>query len=122
MKKYYLPPVLESNAKKGYIVPDHDAMLAALLAYVSTRVKTKGFIFKKAAEKLTSMLTIYYPIDIKCIDKMKGGEIFVPKLPSMRIIDLANAIAPNSKKNIIGIRAGEKIHEILLTEDEARHS
>ncbi len=70
MKKYYLPPVLESNAKKGYIVPDHDAMLAALLAYISTRVKTKGFIFKKAAEKLTSMLTIYYPIDIKCIDKM----------------------------------------------------
>ena len=59
---------------------------------------------------------------IKCLDMMKGGEIFVPKISSMNIMDLADAIAPNSKKKIIGIRPGEKIHEILLTEDEARHS
>jgi UDP-N-acetylglucosamine 4,6-dehydratase (inverting) len=59
---------------------------------------------------------------INCIGKIKGGEIFIPKIPSMRIMDLADAIAPNSKKDIIGIRPGEKIHEVLLTEDEARHS
>ncbi len=59
---------------------------------------------------------------INCINKMKGGEIFVPKIPSMSISDLADAIAPGSKKKIIGIRPGEKIHEILLTEDEAKHS
>ena len=59
---------------------------------------------------------------IDCLGKMKGGEIFVPKIPSMKLIDLANAIAPKAKKEIIGIRPGEKIHEILLTEDEARHS
>lgn len=59
---------------------------------------------------------------INCIDRMRGGEIFIPKIPSMRLIDLAESIAPESKKKIIGIRPGEKIHEILLTEDEARHS
>lgn len=59
---------------------------------------------------------------IKGIGRMRGGEIFIPKIPSMRIIDMAKAIAPNAKIKIIGIRPGEKIHEILLTEDEARHS
>jgi len=59
---------------------------------------------------------------VDCINRMNGGEIFVPKIPSMKLIDLANAIAPNTKKKIIGIRPGEKIHEILLTADESRHS
>lgn len=59
---------------------------------------------------------------IQCITSMYGGEIFVPKIPSMRIMDLAEAIAPGSKTKIIGIRPGEKVHESLLTEDEARHS
>jgi len=57
-----------------------------------------------------------------CIARMKGGEIFVPKIPSMKVIDLANVIAPDAKKKVIGIRSGEKLHEILLTEDEARHT
>jgi UDP-N-acetylglucosamine 4,6-dehydratase len=59
---------------------------------------------------------------INCIEKMHGGEIFVPKIPSMRIMDLAKAIAPECEIEFIGIRPGEKIHECLLTEDEARHS
>ncbi|MCD6579025.1 UDP-N-acetylglucosamine 4,6-dehydratase (inverting) [bacterium] len=57
-----------------------------------------------------------------CIEKMKGGEIFVPKIPSMKIIDLAQAIAPRSKIKITGIRPGEKIDEVLLTGEEARHA
>jgi UDP-N-acetylglucosamine 4,6-dehydratase (inverting) len=59
---------------------------------------------------------------IDCIEMMKGGEIFIPKIPSMKIMDLADVIAPDAKKEVIGIRPGEKIHEILLTEDEAKHS
>ena len=59
---------------------------------------------------------------IDCIDKMKGGEIFVPKIPSMKIIDLAEVIAPKCKREVIGIRPGEKINEILLTDEEAHHS
>lgn len=57
-----------------------------------------------------------------CIDRMQGGEVFVPKLPSMKVIDLAGVIAPEAKVKIIGIRPGEKIHEILITEEEARHT
>lgn len=48
-----------------------------------------------------------------------GGEIFVPKIPSYRIIDVANAISPSSKKPIIGIRAGEKIHEEMITASDS---
>lgn len=51
---------------------------------------------------------------------MRGGEIFVPKIPSMKVIDLAKALAPDLPYNLIGIRPGEKLHEILVTEDEAR--
>jgi len=51
---------------------------------------------------------------------MKGGEIFVPKIPSMRIVDLARAVAPNLGIRTIGIRPGEKLHETMVTEDEAR--
>ncbi|MDG6249240.1 UDP-N-acetylglucosamine 4,6-dehydratase (inverting) [Methanocalculus sp.] len=58
----------------------------------------------------------------KCIEEMHGGEIFIPKIPSMKITDLAEAIAPECKINYIGIRPGEKLHEILITEDEARHT
>ena len=59
---------------------------------------------------------------IKCLGLMQGGEIFVPKLPSMRIVDLARAIAPECQQEIVGIRPGEKLHEVLLTEDEARRA
>lgn len=59
---------------------------------------------------------------IGCIERMKGGEIFIPKIPSMRIVDLANVIAPNAKKKVIGIRQGEKLHETLLTKEEIKHT
>src|SRR3546814_15676466 len=51
---------------------------------------------------------------------MKGGEIFVPKIPSMKITDLAKHMAPDLPQRIVGIRPGEKIHEKLITEDDAR--
>ncbi len=52
--------------------------------------------------------------------RMYGGEIFVPKIPSANIVDLATAVAPNLPQKIIGIRPGEKLHEVLVTEDDAR--
>ena len=57
---------------------------------------------------------------INCIDAMHGGEVFVPKIPSMNIMDLAAALAPECKVENIGIRPGEKLHEALISEDEAR--
>ncbi|KQC04390.1 MAG: UDP-N-acetylglucosamine 4,6-dehydratase (inverting) [Methanoculleus sp. SDB] len=56
------------------------------------------------------------------IERMTGGEIFVPRIPSMKVTDLARAIVPDAEVEIIGIRPGEKLHEILITEDEARHT
>lgn len=59
---------------------------------------------------------------IGCIDKMKGGEVFVPKIPSMRIMDLVEGIAPGCEIEFIGIRSGEKLHEVLISRDESRHT
>lgn len=56
------------------------------------------------------------------LKKMRGGEIFVPRIPSMKITDLAKAIDPKCKQEIVGIRPGEKVHELLLSEDEARNA
>jgi UDP-N-acetylglucosamine 4,6-dehydratase len=57
---------------------------------------------------------------IGCIEQMRGGEVFIPRIPSMKIVDLANAIAPHAELEVIGIRPGEKLHEVLIHEDEAR--
>ncbi len=59
---------------------------------------------------------------LKVLELSKGGEIFVPKIPSMRIVDLAKAISPECQHKIIGIRPGEKIHEVLISEDEGRNT
>ncbi|WP_197139780.1 UDP-N-acetylglucosamine 4,6-dehydratase (inverting) [Lysinibacillus sphaericus] len=59
---------------------------------------------------------------VDSLERMHGGEIFVPKIPSMNIMDLAKAIAPDCKYEIVGIRPGEKLHEGMITEDDARHT
>lgn len=59
---------------------------------------------------------------ISCLEIMKGGEVFIPKIASMKISDLAEIIAPEAKKKIIGIRPGEKLDEVLITEEEAKHT
>lgn len=59
---------------------------------------------------------------LRSLERMKGGEIFVPKIPSMNIIDLARAIAPDCQTEIVGIRPGEKLHEVMVPEDDARYT
>ncbi|MGH9775330.1 MAG: UDP-N-acetylglucosamine 4,6-dehydratase (inverting) [Candidatus Acidiferrales bacterium] len=59
---------------------------------------------------------------LRCIEKMHGGEIFVPKIPSMNVVEVAHALAPECEIRYVGIRAGEKLHEILVSEEEARHT
>ncbi|MBU1616769.1 MAG: UDP-N-acetylglucosamine 4,6-dehydratase (inverting), partial [Candidatus Margulisbacteria bacterium] len=59
---------------------------------------------------------------IKSFERMHGGELFVPKIPSMNIMDLAKAIAPDCKTKIVGIRPGEKLHEVMISEDDARQT
>ncbi len=67
-------------------------------------------------------ITLQQGVDfvIDCLQRMHGGELFVPKIPSMNIMDLAAAIAPECKTEIVGIRPGEKLHEVMVPEDDAR--
>lgn len=58
----------------------------------------------------------------RCIEQMQGGEVFIPKIPSMRVVDLAKEIAPGCEVAVTGIRPGEKLHELLISEDEARNT
>ena len=59
---------------------------------------------------------------VRSIEEMHGGEIFVPKIPSMTLLELSRTVAPDCEIEVIGIRPGEKTHEILVSEDEARYT
>jgi UDP-N-acetylglucosamine 4,6-dehydratase/5-epimerase len=91
------------------------------------------FFLRKAAsgvlpvtdERMTRFsITIEQGADfvLQSLERMHGGELFVPKLPSYRILDVAKAIAPDAAIEIVGIRSGEKLHEVLVPADEAWHS
>jgi UDP-N-acetylglucosamine 4,6-dehydratase len=66
-------------------------------------------------------ITLEYGVDfvLKCLEIMVGGELFVPKIPSMNVMELVKAIAPECKTKIIGIRSGEKLHEVMVPKDDA---
>ncbi|HUV27838.1 MAG TPA: UDP-N-acetylglucosamine 4,6-dehydratase (inverting) [Anaerolineales bacterium] len=88
------------------------------------------FIMQRDQKKLTltdeRMTRFWLTLDqgvkfvIRCIEQMQGGEVFVPKIPSMKVVDIARVIAPDADFEEIGIRPGEKLHEVLIHEDEAR--
>ena len=67
------------------------------------------------------MITLQQGVDfvLKNFERMQGGEIFVPKIPSMKMVDLANAMAPHLPIKVIGIRPGEKMHEIMCPADDS---
>lgn len=69
-------------------------------------------------------ITLQQGVDfvLESLARMCGGEIYVPKIPSMKVIDLAKAIAPECEARIVGIRPGEKIHEVMVPEDDARQT
>lgn len=59
---------------------------------------------------------------LDCLGRTRGGEIFVPKLPSTTIMDIARAVAPECETTVVGIRPGEKLHEVMVPEDDARNT
>ncbi|MDH7604310.1 MAG: UDP-N-acetylglucosamine 4,6-dehydratase (inverting) [Melioribacter sp.] len=84
--------------------------------------KKKTGILPITDERMTRFnITLQEGVDfvLFCLDKMWGGELFVPKIPSYKILDLAKAIAPECKIEIVGIRPGEKIHEEMITQADA---
>ncbi|HIF03267.1 MAG TPA: UDP-N-acetylglucosamine 4,6-dehydratase (inverting) [Nitrospinaceae bacterium] len=97
---------------------------------VGSRGSVIPFFIKKKAEGVLpitheSMTRFWITLEqgvefvLYCLKQMHGGELFVPKIPSMNIMDLAKAIAPEAKTEIIGIRPGEKIHEVMISSDDA---
>jgi UDP-N-acetylglucosamine 4,6-dehydratase/5-epimerase len=86
--------------------------------------KEKG-VLPITDERMTRFnITLQNGVDfvLECLEKMWGGELFVPKIPSYKILDVAKAIAPDSKHEIVGIRPGEKLHEEMITETDSLNS
>jgi len=76
-------------------------------------------------ERMTRFwITLEQGVDfvLASLERMCGGEIFVPKIPSMRVTDLARAVAPECDIKIVGIRSGEKLHEVMVPEDDSHHT
>jgi UDP-N-acetylglucosamine 4,6-dehydratase len=88
--------------------------------FVDQRKKGEVTITDERMTRFWISLEQAVEVVVKALCHMQGGEIFVPKIPSMKIVDLAEAIAPGCEIKIIGIRPGEKLHEILITEEDGR--
>lgn len=108
-----------SCARYGNVVGSSGSVVPLFLEQ-----KRKGEITITDEEMTRFWITLEQGIRfvIRCLENMKGGEVYVPKIASMKITDLAEVIAPDAKRNIIGIRSGEKMHEVLITENEAAHT
>jgi UDP-N-acetylglucosamine 4,6-dehydratase len=99
---------------RGSIIPKWKSMIAAgatELPVTDPRMTRFWITLPQAADFV-----------IANFGRMLGGEIFVPKIPSMKVCDLVEAIAPGMKSKLIGIRPGEKLHEMMIGEDDARHA
>ena len=84
----------------------------------------RGFVTITDERMTRFWLTIEQGVQfvLGCLRRQQGGEIFIPRVPSMRVTDLAEAIAPNARRQVIGIRPGEKLHEVLVSDEEARNT
>jgi UDP-N-acetylglucosamine 4,6-dehydratase len=107
------------SVRYGNVVGSRGSVIPLFLAQGETGVVTI------TDERMTRFwITISDAVEfvLACLDRMGGGETFVPRMPSMRITDIAETLAPSCERRVIGIRPGEKLHEVLVTEDEARHT
>lgn len=105
-----------SVVRYGNVVGSRGSVMPFFMA------KRKEGVMPVTDERMTRFsITLQDGVDfvLKCFSIMHGGEIFVPKIPSYRILDVAKAIAPEARVDIVGIRPGEKLHEVMVPEDEA---
>ena len=103
----------------GNVAGSRGSVIPLFLEFKKRKMKE----FPVTDQRMTRFwITLTQSVDlvIKALEGAEGGEIFVPRIPSMRIIDLVKAIDPDCKIKIIGIRPGEKLHEVLVSVDEAR--
>ena len=121
-------------AGNSYVGREHTVFSVVRYGNVAgSRGSVIPFFLKKKAEGVLPItdprmtrfwITLEQGVDfvLKCLEIMIGGELFVPKIPSMSMMDLAKAIAPECKTEIIGIRPGEKLHEVMVPKDDAHRT
>ena len=103
----------------GNVVASRGSVVALFAKLIAQRVKELPIT---DARMTRFWITLQQGADfvLSNLDIMQGGEIFVPRIPSMSVVDLAKAMAPNLPHRMVGIRPGEKLHEMMITEDDAR--
>lgn len=111
--------ILFSVVRYGNVVGSRGSVIPFFL-----EKRKEGVLPITHSEMTRFWITLDQGVDfvLKCLDNMKGGEVFIPKIPSMGIMDLAEYIGPECKKKIVGIRQGEKLHEMLIGKDDARNT
>jgi len=111
--------VIFSVVRYGNVVGSRGSIIPLFLELKKQGIKE----FPITDERMTRFWVVLKEgvnLALKALEKSVGGEVFVPRIPSMKVTDLARAIEPASRFKNIGIRPGEKIHEVLVSEDEAR--
>jgi UDP-N-acetylglucosamine 4,6-dehydratase len=115
-----------ADAKTRFSVVRYGNVVGSRGSIVETLLKDKNaHTVHVTDERMTRFwidLEQAFNIVLFALQHMDGGEIYIPKARAMKLMDLFDILAPNAKRNIIGIRPGEKIHEVLLTKEEARHA
>jgi UDP-N-acetylglucosamine 4,6-dehydratase len=112
-------PVRFASVRYGNVVGSRGSVVPLFLRQVEAGELTI------TDERMTRFwITLPQAVDfvLSRLGMIEGGEVYVPKIPSMRVTDIADAIAPDATRRITGIRPGEKLHEVLVTQDEARHA
>ncbi len=113
----------KGNTKIKFSVVRYGNVMGSKGSFISYLIKNKNkkFISVTNQDMTRFNITLNESVDfvLNCIDKMWGGEIFVPKIPSYKVTDLVKAISPKSKIKIVGIRPGEKKHEEMVSIDES---
>lgn len=111
-------PIKFSVVRYGNVAGSRGSVIPIFRNYINQKSK---FIPITDIRMTRFWITLEQAINFvsNCLNIMQGGEIFVPKIPSIKIVDLANAMAPNIKHKIIGIRPGEKLHEKMISENES---
>lgn len=105
-----------STVRYGNVIGSRGSVIPLFL-----KQKETGVLSITDSRMTRFWITIEQGVDfvLECLEHMVGGELFVPKLPSMNIMDLANSIAPDGEIKVVGIRPGEKLHEVMISKDEA---
>lgn len=108
-----------SSVRYGNVIGSRGSVIPLFL-----QQRSQGFVTMTDARMTRFWITLEQGVDfvISCVERMTGGETFVPKLPSMTMSDLATIVAPGCEQRSIGIRAGEKLHELMVSRDESRHT